>query len=217
MRLRAPIAAACLALAGCQTIATKPVVVDLPDPAAAQAAQRARETALGLATGDCAVPNWSMSGRVALSNGKDGGSGRIEWLQGDGRVQVTLSAPITRQNWTLAVDAGEATLDGVPNGPLSGPDAAALLRTATGWDIPVAALGCWVRGAPAPAGTLGASRIEFAASLLPVRLEQGGWRVDYADWKVDGVSGLSMPGRINAQRGEDRVRLVVDRWDAPVE
>ncbi len=217
MKLRVSIAAACLALAGCQTMATKPVVVDPHDSAQAQAAQRAREAALGLAAGDCAAPDWSMAGRVALSNGKDGGSGRIEWLQGDGRVQVSLSAPITRQSWTLAVDAGEATLDGVPNGPLRGPDAAALLRAVTGWDIPVAALGCWMRGAQAAVATFGASRIVFAAGQLPVRIEQAGWVVDYADWKTDAVSGLSMPGRINAQRGEDRVRLVVDRWDASLE
>lgn len=214
MRLRASVAVACLALAGCHTIATKPVVIDLPDPVAAQSAQRAREAALGLAAGDCAVPGWSMAGRVALSNGKDGGSGRIEWLQGDGRMQVSLSAPITRQSWTLAIDAGEATLDGVPNGPLRGSEAGALLRTATGWDIPVAALGCWVRGAQAGSARYGASRIDFGAGLLPSRIEQGGWVVDYADWKADPVSGLPMPGRINAQRGEDRVRLVVDRWDA---
>ena len=217
MRLRASITAACLALAGCQTIATEPVVIDLPDPEAAQAAQRTREVALGLAAGDCAMPNWGMTGRVALSNGKDGGSGRIEWRQGDGRMQVILSAPITRQSWTLAIDAGEATLDGVPDGPLRGPEAGALLRAATGWDIPVAALGCWVRGAQAGAVRFGAPRIGFGAGLLPSRIEQGGWVVDYADWKADPVSGLSMPGRINAQRGEDRVRLVVDRWDALLE
>ena len=65
--------------------------------------------------------------------------------------------------------------------------------------------------------TFGASRIVFAAGQLPARIEQAGWVVDYADWKADAVSGLPMPGRINAQRGEDRVRLVVDRWDASLE
>ncbi len=214
MRRRVSVAAACLVLAGCQTVAMKPVVVD---PAAAQAAQRAREAALGLAAGDCAVPNWSMAGRVALSNGRDGGSGRVEWLQGDGRMQVSLSAPITRQSWVLAIDQGEATLDGVPNGPLSGRDPGALLRAATGWDIPVAALGCWVRGAHADVARFGTPRVEFGADLLPMRVAQGGWVVDYDDWKADPVSGLPMPGRINAQRGEDRVRLVVDRWDPILE
>ena len=213
MRLALAIAGGML-MAGCQTVAMKPSPP--VDPAAAQEAQRAREAALGLATGDCATPNWTMAGRVALSNGRDGGSGRIEWTQGDGRLQVSLSAPVTRQSWMLAVDAGEATLDGVPNGPLRGSDAGALLRAATGWDIPVSALGCGLRGARAGAAS-GAAEIAYDAGLRPSRLTQDGWVVDFADWKADPASGLPMPGRINAQRGENRVRLVVDRWDALVE
>ena len=59
---------------------------------------------------------------------------------------------------------------------------------------------------------LGVARIEFGADLLPLRLEQGGWTVDYSGWKPDPLTRLPMPSRINAQRGEDRVRLVVDRW-----
>ena len=201
-------------LAGCRTVTTQPSPP--VDVATARDAQRARETALGLSAGECAAPNWSMHGRVALSNGKDGGSGRLEWLQGDGRMQVGLSAPITRQSWVLTVDAGVATLDGVPDGPLRGPDAGALVRGATGWDIPVAALGCWARGARAGA-EYGAADIVYDASLRPTRMAQGGWVIDYTEWKADPTSGLPMPNRINAQRGEDRVRLVVDRWGALVE
>lgn len=211
MRPALSIAVSGVLLAGCQTVAVQPSP-PVVDATVAQAAQRTREATLGLAAGDCATPNWAMTGRVALSNGRDGGSGRIEWLQGDGRLQVGLSAPVTRQGWVLAVDAGEATLDGVPNGPLRGPDASALLRDATGWEIPVSALGCWLRGARAGAA-FGAAEIAYDASLRPFRMTQGGWTIDYADWKADPASGLPMPGRINAQRGENRVRLVVDRWD----
>ena len=136
--------------------------------------------------------------------------------QGDGRLQVTLSAPVTRQSWMLAVDAGEATLDGVPNGPLRGPDAGALLRTATGWDIPVSALGCWLRGARAGAA-FGAAAIAYDAASRPSRMTQGEWTIDYAEWKADPAGGLPMPGWVEARRGENRVRLRVERWDALVE
>ena len=211
MRLRVSAAIASLALAGCQGVATR--AVPPVDAAAARAAQTAREARLGLAAGNCAAPAWAMTGRVALSNGKDGGSGRIEWLQGDGRMQVGLSAPITRQGWTLSVDDRQATLDGVPNGPLRGHDAGALVRSATGWDIPVAALGCWLRGARAGAAA-GVAEIAYDPGLRPSRITQGGWVIDYGDWREDAGSGLTLPSRINAQRGEDRVRLVVDRWGA---
>ena len=96
------------------------------DPVAAAAAQQSRAEALGLAAGDCGAPGWTMTGRVALSNGKDGGSGQLEWTQGGGNLHLLLSAPITRQNWILDVDAQGATLHGVANGPLHGDDAARL-------------------------------------------------------------------------------------------
>ena len=194
-----------LALAGCAS---------LPPPAsgdafAGDAAQRARIDALGLAGGDCAAPAWSLVGRVALSNGRQGGSGRIEWTQAAGAQRLQLSAPVTRQSWVLEVDAGGAELQGIAGSPISDSDPARLLREATGWDIPVAALGCWVRGAAA-AG-LGPARIDYGVDLLPRRIEQDGWTVEYDGWRGSS-DGPALPGRIEARSGEDRVRLVVDQW-----
>ncbi len=196
-----------LALAGCAS---------LPPPAggdaaAGEAAQRVRIGALGLADGDCAAPAWSLVGRVALSNGRQGGSGRIEWTQAAGAQRLQLSAPVTRQGWLLEVDTGGAVLQGVAETPLRDADPARLLREATGWDIPVAALGCWVRGAAAAAPALGPARIAYGLDLLPRRIEQGGWTVEYDAWNAD-ASGLPLPGKVEARRGDDRVRLVVDQW-----
>lgn len=218
MRAGAWAVAATLLLAGCGSLrppaGASSELVGVEAIAAASAAQDARATRLGLGGGQCDAPAWRMTGRVALSNGKDGGSGRIEWTQGERRSEVTLSAPVTRQSWTLAVDATGARLDGVPNGPLDGADATQLLRDATGWEIPVTALGCWLRGVEADQAKFGDARIRFGTHRLPLSIEQGGWTIDYADWKPDAASGDVLPNRVNAQRGDNRVRLIVDRWDA---
>lgn len=195
-------------LAGCASL---PSPTPSGDSAAGDAAQRQRMAALGLADADCATPAWALVGRVALSNGRQGGSGRIEWTQAAGAVHLQLSAPVTRQSWVLDVDAGGAMLQGVGEGRLHDPDPTRLLRDATGWDIPVAALGCWVRGAAAPASGLGPARIAYGLDLLPRRIEQGGWTVEYDGWQA-ATGGLPLPGKVEARRGDDRVRLVVDRW-----
>lgn len=199
-------------LAGCQALAPKAVPAPAADAEAANAAQRLRADALGLASGDCAVPVWSMAGRVALSNGKQGGSGRIEWLQGAGSVHLQLSAPVTRQGWVLDADSQGAVLQGLPDGSRRNMDAARLLRDATGWDIPISALGCWLRAAAADTARFGPARIEYGADLLPRRIEQAGWVIDFDGWKPAPVALIPMPSRIDAQRGSDRVRLIVDRW-----
>jgi outer membrane lipoprotein LolB len=192
--------AAAFALAGC---AVAPVRAPLPPArqAAAVAGQEAREAALAL------MPDWHLDGRVALTNGSRGGSGRLEWTQHGSGFEVVLSAPVTRQGWRLAGVPGDVALEGLEGGPRRGPDAAALLRDATGWEIPVDALSRWVRGARA-GGT--EAQLEFSADGRLARLEQDGWTLDYADWRPQ--AGIELPMRVTASRAPARVRLVVDAW-----
>lgn len=194
-----------LLLVGCAGAPLRPA---LPPSgvAAAEAAQLSREQALA------AMPEWSLSGRVAVSNAGKGGSGRIEWDQHGHGYRITLSAPVTRQGWQLTGDADAARLEGLDGGPRSGPDARLLLLAATGWDIPVVALADWVRGARAP--ELATARIEYGTDGLPRRVEQDGWTIDYR-WAADATTtevGRALPSRIDASRGDARVKLLVDQW-----
>lgn len=172
--------------------------------AVAEQAQRARAEILS------AHPQWSLQGRVALSNGTAGGSGRIEWHQAGPRYAVALSAPITRQSWRLSGDAGSARLEGLESGTRSGTDPEALLQDATGWVIPVGALSSWVRGTAD--ATLPGAAMQFASDGHLAVLEQAGWSITYSHWQPQPGLGIDLPGRLDASRGDARVRLVVDRW-----
>ena len=92
---------------------------------------------------------WSLVGRLAVSDGRDGGSGRIEWTQDGDDFEIRLSAPVSRQSWRLSRQHGLVTLEGVEGGPIVGADPQRLLWEATGWLVPVDALAAWVRGARA--------------------------------------------------------------------
>jgi len=191
-------------LAGCVTQPVRDAPLGPAAQARAEAAQTLREQAL------LWQPDWGMHGRVAVSNGRDGGSGRIEWRQTGATYVIELSAPVTRQSWRLSGGAAGARLDGVAGGSRQGPDAAVLLREATGWEIPVQALAYWVRGARAPAGP---AELAFGADGQLTTLQQDGWRIDYRDWRL--ASGMpALPRQIEARRGTARVRLLVDDWSA---
>ena len=195
--------AACVLLAGC---AGQPVR-ELPlhaGTAAELQAQAARVAALQ------AHPQWSLQGRVAVSNGRDGGSGRMEWEQDGPRFAVSLSAPITRQSWRLSGDVASARLEGLDGGPREGHDAERLLQDATGWVIPVGALSSWLRGIPAP--DLPAAVLQFGNDGRLARIGQGGWTIDYAGWQPHAGFGADLPRRLNATRDDAKVRLVVDSW-----
>ena len=204
-RLRGALAAACaLLLAAC---VAQPVRETLPPIAGTPEAHQAqRETALAVRA------QWSLQGRVALSNGRDGGSGRIDWQQDGARYDVALSAPVTRQSWRLSGDDAGAQLEGLEGGTRSGPDPVALLREATRWEIPVTALSSWARGLQADVRH-GPATVQYAADGRLARVEQAGWVIDYTGWQAD-ARGVELPSRLNASKGEAKVRLIVDRWDS---
>ncbi|HEX5756361.1 MAG TPA: lipoprotein insertase outer membrane protein LolB [Arenimonas sp.] len=165
-------------------------------------AQEARESALQQR------PDWGMTARVAIRAGGQGGSGQLRWQQQGGDLQITLSAPITRQGWRLVRDAGGVRLEGLDGGPHLGSDAESLLFAATGWHLPINAMAAWLRGARAGAE----AELEFGVDGLPARLREQGWTVDYREW--DG-SEPARPRRIFAERPDASVRLVIERWDSP--
>lgn len=203
---RLAIFAAVLLLAACTAAPVRPDL-DPAQVAAAEAAQARREQALR------AQQDWSLAGRIAVSNRGKGGSGRIDWTQNGPNYRIALSAPVTRQGWLLSGDADHALLEGLEGGPRSGPDARQLLLGATGWDIPVTALAEWVRGARAQA--LGPARITYGVDGLPWSIEQGGWLIEYQWPELDPaapVPGLRLPSRLEATRGEATVKLLVDQW-----
>jgi outer membrane lipoprotein LolB len=152
---------------------------------------------------------WSLAGRIAVSNGRDGGSGRIEWSEDDEFFSVVFSAPITRQSWRLSMDETGATLTGLKGGPRTGNDPTALVREATGWEIPIDAMTAWVRGVPASEATPAATQYDALGRLS--HLEEDGWVIDYG-WPDAPTTNPVMPSRIEAVRGTAKVRQVVDAW-----
>lgn len=184
--------------------ACAPVPVRRSADAALLAAQAQREAALA------AQPDWSLSGRIAISDGKDGGSGRIDWRQHGDDFDIRLSAPVTRQSWRMVRSDGHVRLEGLEGGTREGDDAQALLQQALGWVVPVDALAAWVRGMRADADD---TQLQFGADGAPARLVERGWTVDYPAW--DAGSAIALPKKVFANDGRDRVRLVVDQWNPP--
>lgn len=165
------------------------------------------------------VSQWRLAGRVAVSSGSQGGSGRIDWTQHDERYEISLSAPVTRQGWRLVGDASGARLEGVAGGPRESDDVEGMLFEATGWSIPVRAMVAWVRGIGATEGITEPARIAYGAGNVPATIEQIGWRIDYRDWSPATDALPSMPRRIDAVnviQGDAKLRLIVDRWEPVV-
>ena len=180
-------------LAACAPIAPRPRTTGI------ETVQSARESELAK------HPDWSFTGRLAVSQGSNGGSARVQWQQKGADFDIRLSAPITGQSWRLRRTAGAATLDGMAGGPRRGNDPEALLFDATGWRIPLTSMTAWARGARAA----GPAELSFDAQGLPAAITQDGWAVEYRGWFAQSPA---LPAKVFARKADSSVRLVVEAW-----
>jgi outer membrane lipoprotein LolB len=166
--------------------------------------QLAREQVLAQAT------HWTLSGRLGVTSGRDGGSGSFSWTQDGERYEFVLRGPLASKSFRLSGGPDGALLEGLDGGPLHGADAEALMRKALGWNVPLHDLRAWVLGLRADGG---AAELIFGTNRLPSVLRQDGWVVDYRQW--DMTRQPPLPQKVFAERAPYKVKLSIDSWQFP--
>ncbi|PZQ18230.1 MAG: outer membrane lipoprotein LolB [Rhodanobacter denitrificans] len=152
--------------------------------------------------------DWALTARLGVSDGRDSGSGTLNWTQQGSQYRFQVHAPVTGKTWELRGDDGYAELSGLRAEVLRGDGAEALLREALGWRVPVAQLVDWVRALRAGP----AAQISFRDDGLPQEIREAGWTVRYLDYDQ---ADPPMPRKLFAEQGDYRVRLAIQRWQRP--
>ena len=196
MRWLLPVAAL-LTLAACAPVRVK-------GDAAMLRAQHAREQTLA------GRNHWTIHARLAVSDGRHGGSGSLTWVQDGDRYHFLLRAPVTGRSFDLHGGPYGAVLEGLDGGPVRGPDAERLLTRVFGWPVPLPRLRWWIKGLRAPGRP---ARLRFGDNRLPSLLQQDGWTVEYRDWFADAQPPV--PRKVFASSGPDHVRVVIENWSFP--
>ena len=154
-----------------------------------------------------ALDAWSIHARVGVKTEEDSGSATLAWERSPLEFEVYLSGPLGQSLARLYGRFGEVTLEAPGRDPVIAASAEELLLRQTGWLIPFTALEYWVRALPAPYLDYGLS---FSEQGLPSHLEQNGWSVEYSRYTLQ--KGISLPGRIRAEREGVRVTLIIREW-----
>lgn len=147
---------------------------------------------------------WRLEGRLAVSDGRDSGSGSVTWEQDGAYYTIQLRAPVSGQSWRLSGDDALCTLEGLRPYPLTADSPERLLERELGWHLPVAPLRDWLQGRPMHADT----PVERDAEGRITGFAEAGWRIDYRDFR-DG-----RPTRIGARKPPYQVRLAIKSWVA---
>lgn len=150
---------------------------------------------------------FELSGRIAISDGKDGGSGRFDWQQRGQAYSLRFTAPVTGKSWRLEVEPGQAVLI-ESNGAVRVADTAeTLLARELNWQLPADALRYWVLGMRAPGAS---STQEYTADGQLALLRQSAWDIRYVEF--DRTRSPPLPRKLYARSGEHQVRISVRTW-----
>ena len=153
----------------------------------------------------------NLAGRLSVNYQKDGKAesitGKFNWQQTPGRVDVSLASPLGQTIAAISVTPESATLTQAERPPRVAKDLETLTSESLGWSLPVSGLRDWLQGY-----ATGADGKRFTASPANSNVTtKDGWRLRFVSWQ-DGA-GTPQPKRIDADRNDGQelqIRIVID-------
>jgi outer membrane lipoprotein LolB len=188
--------ALCALLAGCVTTRTDRNALTWPE----------QQALLGK------LPDYGLSGRVAVRVGQEGWQANAAWRQRAEVSEVELSGPFGAGSMLLRLSGSELQVVDSQGDILRGEQARDALTARLGFAPPLAALRYWLLALPAPDG--GTAVPVYAADGTLTQLAQQGWQLDYENYRTEAAPGgaVRLPAKLTATRDTVRLRLVIDRW-----
>ena len=197
--LRAALLAGASFLSACATLNGR-----TPQGPADEAAWQARLSSLD------ALGSWELSGRVGVINGKDGGSGSLDWKQQGPELTFDFRGPLGAGAIHIQGDAGALRIQSSHGDDFVSTDPEQDFTAHLHMPMPVLSMRYWMLGIPDP----GARYTKTAdARGEPLSLSQRDWQVEYQEYAD--VQGYALPIRFTLTRGEVRIKVAVNQWVLP--
>ena len=176
-----------LLLAGCASVANRPNPVQ-------NEAERVEYLK--------AHANWAFTGRLAYAHAGKGGSARIRWQQNGEVSDIRVTGPLAMGSTHLRVNAGQAQILDAGGQPVKSGPSEALLAELLQIPGPLPALHQGLRA-------YWPENPEWNASASAGSVRIADWDWQYAEWRDEPVR---LPGTVVVERGQTRLRLVIDQW-----
>ena len=148
--------------------------------------------------------SWSFSGKMAINDGQNSGSGRISWETYNNTTHAEFKAPLGQGSWTITENANTAKLVSSKNGKTIADNASDLISNELGWHFPWKSLKYWVRGYQT-----GQALTPY--NTLPESFSDNGWKITFQKWTKT-AKGM-LPKKIKASKDNYSVKLIIYSWD----
>ncbi|MFN3920092.1 MAG: lipoprotein insertase outer membrane protein LolB [Methylohalobius sp.] len=158
------------------------------------------------------LDHWQLKGRVGVRGEKGNWHGNLRWTYQEGQDRLVISGPFGQGGVIIQVYPDWIRIEQADGQTRVSDQPEELLEEVLGVAVPLTALRYWVRGLPAP----GQSEIESGPDGRMRRLLQGGWQVEYHEYRAVGPYALPARLSLSGPRGM-HLKLIVDRWEVGVE
>jgi outer membrane lipoprotein LolB len=150
------------------------------------------------------IPVWSFKGKMAINDGNNSGSGRIDWHQAKDLLTANFKAPLGQGSWTIKEQANIAQLTSSENGSSSAENAELLISNELGWYFPWNKIKYWLRGYSSETENLNHHEI------LPTTIIDSGWKITFQQWTKSDIGFL--PRKIKASLPPYSVKIIIYDW-----
>ena len=151
---------------------------------------------------------FDVLGRVLVQYEGNAITANVRWLHARDSDELWLMTPVGQALAYVREDANGATLTGADKRQFSASRVEALTKQGLGWELPLARLQHWIRGAPMP-NTPFETPLRDEGGKLRV-LTQDGWKITYEYYPATENDGL--PRRMEVVGATQTLRLVIDTW-----
>ncbi len=150
---------------------------------------------------------FALNGRISIKYDDVRHSAGLRWVHRVQSDEVLLLAPLGQTAARVYRDASGATLDD-GNKQYRAEDVEALMQQALGWRLPLDGLRYWILGMPVAERPAQIKRDDNGRIVM---LHQDGWEVAYL--RHADASPNSLPTRLQLNRDDLQVQLLIDEWD----
>lgn len=153
------------------------------------------------------LADWELQGRVGIINGKDGGSGSMDWKQQGASMAFSFRGPFGAGALQVQGDANALRVRSSRGDDFITTDPELDISQRLRIPLPVLSMRYWMLGLPDPNAAF-TKTVDAQGHL--VILEQRGWRVDYQGYAT--VDGYDLPTRLQIERDSVHIKVAVNEW-----
>lgn len=196
MNVRVTLLTGLLVLSGCASVPGK-----MPTGAPDENAWQLRRVQLEK------LADWELQGRVGIINGKQGGSGSMDWKQHGDMLAFSFRGPFGVGALQVQGDAEALWVRSSRGDDFITTDPERDFSQRLRIPLPVLSMRFWMLGLPDPDAAF-TKTVDSQGHL--VTLTQRGWHVDYQDYAT--FSGYDLPTRLQIERDVVHIKVAINEW-----